>query len=99
MGSEREPRQRVQPVRFEGMQVAGAAQDPKNFEVTERHGDQCGGLDQPPGGRHESQAATDRLEDQVQSDDQDRRLRWGFVDRAEVSCRLAYGEQSLRVSA
>src|ERR1700724_2487982 len=65
------PPQRLQLVRSECMQVAGAAQCPQDVEVPERDGDQGCGLDQPPARGQQREASIDWHEDHVKSNDQD----------------------------
>jgi hypothetical protein len=48
MRTDGQPRQGLQPVRFECMQVVRTTEYPQNVEITERDGDQGCGLDQPP---------------------------------------------------
>lgn len=71
MRTDRQPREGLQLVRFECMQVVRTAQDPQNVEVTERDDDQDCGLDQPPARGQQSQASSTGIEDDVKSRDQD----------------------------
>src|ERR1035437_7935939 len=77
MRTDGQHRQRLQPVRFEYIQVVRATEDPQNVEVTQRDNNQDRGLYQPPSRGQQSEASIDRHEDHVKSNDQ------GDIDRED----------------
>ena len=77
MRTDRQPRQGLQPVRFECLQVVRTTEYPQDGEVAERDDDQGGGLDQPPARGQQGDDSIDWAEYRVESNDQ------GDIDRED----------------
>src|SRR4030095_4747564 len=70
MRADGQPRQHIQSIQLEGLQVLRTAQDSQDVEVAQRGDAQDGGLDQSPTQGHQGEAPVDGLQNHVERGDE-----------------------------